>query len=158
MHNFQTRLLHALFTCPAFLLLFFTGTARATLGEPASSLESNRAALKAVHKSTTTHGVYTIHEDTSDGTRIRQYISSSGVVFAVAWNGVSHPDLASLLGNYNDDYRQVLRSTPRKPGKRHVQLRGSRVVVEKWGHMRNLQGRAYAPSLLPSAVNIDEIR
>lgn len=158
MHNFQPRLLRALFTCQAFLLIFFTGLAHATLGEPESSLDSNRAALKAVHKSTTTRSTYTVHEDASDGASVRQYISSSGVVFAVAWNGVSHPDLASLLGNYYDDYRKVLRSTLRKPGRRHVQLRGSRVVVEKWGHMRNLQGRAYAPALLPSGVNINEIR
>ena len=33
-----------------------------------------------------------------------------------------------------------------------------RVVVEKWGHMRNLQGRAYAPALLPPGVSSDEIR
>lgn len=158
MHHFQKRWLNALFTCAAVLLLFFADSAWATLGEPVSSLESNRTALKSIHKSTSTHGAYTIQEDTSDGTIIRQYISSSGVVFAIAWNGVSHPDLANLLGNYDDDYRQVLRSTPRKPGKRHVQLRGNRVVVEKWGHMRNLQGRAYAPVLLPSGVNIDEIR
>jgi hypothetical protein len=142
----------------AFLLPLVAGTSRATLGEPVNSLESNRATLKALHKSTSARGIYTVYEDVADGVTVRQFVSPDGMVFAVAWDGVSHPDLASLLGNYYDDYRQLLRSTPRKPGKRQLQLRGSRVIVEKWGHMRNLQGRAYAPALLPRGVDIDEIR
>jgi hypothetical protein len=37
-------------------------------------------------------------------------------------------------------------------------LKANNVVVEKWGHMRNLQGRAYAPALMPQGVSVDEIR
>jgi len=37
-------------------------------------------------------------------------------------------------------------------------VRTDRVVVEKWGNMRNLQGRAYAPALIPPGVSIDEIK
>ncbi len=154
----QKRHLHILFACSLFLQFCPAGSALATLGEPASSIEQNRASLRSVHKSSATHGVYTIQEDISDAAGIRQYISSSGVVFAVAWSGVSHPDLSSLLGTYFKEYSQALRSRPRTPGRRHVQIRGSRVVVEKWGHMRNLQGRAYVPGLLPDGVNLDEIR
>ena len=158
MQHFPEARLYALFICLTLVLLFFTGAAHATLGESISSLESNRAALKAVQKSITTRNTYTVHEDSSDGANVRQYVSSDGIVFAVAWNGVSHPDLASLLGKYYDDYSQVQQKTPRQRGKRHVQVRGSRVIVERWGHMRNLQGRAYAPALLPGEVNLDEIR
>jgi hypothetical protein len=144
--------------CQALLLAVSAGTARATLGEPISSLEANRVALKSVRKSSTAHGTYTVHEDVSDGATIRQYVSSSGVVFAVAWDGVSHPDLAALLGTYTEEYRQVQRTTSRKPGTRRAQLRGSRVVVERWGHMRNLHGRAYATDIFPGEVSLDEIR
>ena len=158
MHLSQKRWQHALISCWVLLALnFFEDTAIATLGEPLSSLDSNRAVLKAVHKSTVIIGVYAIHEDISESGRIRQYVSSNGIVFAVAWNGVSHPDLANLLGSYYDDYNQVQRNMPRRPGNRHALLRGNRVVVEKWGHMRNLQGRAYAPTLLPIGVTTDEI-
>jgi len=45
-----------------------------------------------------------------------------------------------------------------KPGRRHVQVKTDGVVVEKWGHMRNMQGRAYAPALIPKGVNVDEIK
>jgi hypothetical protein len=46
----------------------------------------------------------------------------------------------------------------RQPGRRHVTVKTDSVVVEKWGHMRNLQGRAYAPALIPKGVNVDEIK
>ncbi len=133
-------------------------SALATLGEPLSSLDSNRTALKTVRKSVTTRTAYSIHEDVSDGSAIRQYVTQNGIVFALAWNGVSHPDLTSLLGNYDDDYRTALRSELRKKGQRHLAVHGSRVIVEKWGHMRNLQGRAYDPALIPNGVNINEIQ
>jgi hypothetical protein len=147
------------YTVSSFLaVLVIPYAALATLGEPLSSLDSNRTALKAVKKSVTKRTAYSIHEYVSDGSTTRQYATQDGIVFALAWNGVSHPDLASLLGNYDDDYRKALRSGQRKKGQRHFAVHGSRVIVEKWGHMRNLQGRAYDPALMPNGVNINEIQ
>ena len=134
------------------------GQALATLGEPAASVESDRKALSAGERVTSARAGYTVQEVVSDANSVREYISPAGIVFAIAWNGLTHPDLAPLLGAYVGEYRQALRQTPRKPGRRSLQVKGNRVVVEKWGHMRNLQGRAYAPALIPSGVNVDEIK
>ena len=68
------------------------------------------------------------------------------------------PDLTLLLGSYTGEYQAAVKQTPRKHGRRFSQVRTDRIVVEKWGHMRNLQGRAYAPELIPSGVSIDEIK
>jgi hypothetical protein len=132
--------------------------ARATLGEPVASVDSDRKALSATQRVTTPHTAYTVQEVVSDANMVREYISPAGIVFAIAWNGLTHPDLAPLLGSYAGEYRQAQRQTPRKPGRRSLQVKGNRVVVEKWGHMRNLQGRAYAPALIPSGVSVDEIK
>ncbi len=43
-------------------------------------------------------------------------------------------------------------------GRKRQQLTTDNIVVEKWGHMRNLQGRAYVPGLVPAGVSIDEIK
>ncbi len=128
------------------------------LGEPASSVTSDSKALAAVHRATTSHSGYTVQEMVSATTTVREYVSPDGIVFAVAWNGISNPDLSQLLGSYAADYHQALQQTRRIAGQRHLQVKADRVVVEKWGHMRNLQGRAYAPALLPKGVNVDEIR
>ncbi len=132
---------------------------RATLGESADSVSSDRIALSAENRTATTRKSFTVQEFESNGTFVREYISPSGIVFAVAWNGLTYPDLTPLLGSYAGEYKAALRQTPRRPGiiRRHA-VRTEGVVVEKWGHMRNLQGRAYAPSLIPPGVSIEEIK
>ena len=132
--------------------------AQATLGESADSVESDRNALSAARGATTTSPGYTVHEVRSETTTVREYVSLSGVVFGIAWNGLTHPDLTPLLGSYTYEYQKALGQVPRQPGRRHVQVKTDRVVVEKYGHMRNLQGRAYAPALIPQGVSVDEIK
>lgn len=146
--------------CLAFAIsiFIFARQAGATLGGTASSVTSDRTALSAVHRATTSRTAYTIQEFTSDSTTVREYVSSSGVVFAIVWNGRVHPDLTKLLGSYDDAYQTALKQTVRKRGLRRQQVQTDQVVVEKWGHMRNLQGRAYAPALIPSGVTINEIK
>jgi hypothetical protein len=144
--------------CFSAAVLAVAQRAQATLGESVDSVAKDRTALSAVQRSAKILSGYTVHEVESDSTSVREYSSPSGVVFGIAWNGLIHPDLNQLLGSYGNDYREGLQKTPRHPGRRHHQVNTERVVVEKWGHMRNLQGRAYAPSLIPPGVRVDEIK
>jgi hypothetical protein len=130
----------------------------AALGEPADSVAQDRKAMSAARGAATVHTDYTVQEVVSDSVTVREYISPAGIVFAIAWNGLTHPDLTPLLGSYAGEYAAAVRHTQRKPGRRHVQFKTDRIVVEKWGHMRNLQGRAYAADLIPPGVSIDEIK
>ena len=133
--------------------------AQAGLGESTDSVASDRKALSAAKRATTTYNAYTVHEFASDASTVREYVSPSGIVFGIAWNGLAYPDLTPLLGPYNSEYQRALRQEPRKPGlRRYHAVRTDGVVVEKWGNMRNLQGRAYAPTLIPPGVSIDEIK
>ncbi len=154
------RRLDALF--PALVLfaaiLAAAQPTQATLGEPVDSVTSDQKALSAALGAKTARTGYTVQEVVSDSVRVREYISPSGVVFGIAWNGLIHPDLSPLLGSYAGEYREALRQTPRKPGRRSSKVKTNRLVVEKWGHMRNLQGRAYAPALIPPGVSVDEIK
>ncbi len=152
--------------CSSFLLflallasvLIAAQPCRAALGGTADSVESDRAALSAVHAATTVRNFYTVKEIDYGGTAVREYISSAGVVFAIAWNGIRHPDLTTLLGAYAGSYRQARQNAPRQPGMRHLSVKADGAVIEKWGHVRALQGRAYAPDLIPGGVTLDEIK
>lgn len=131
----------------------------ATLGGSADSIESDRQALSAVQRPVTVRNGYTVQEVESDATAVREYVSPAGVVFAIAWHGRVHPDLSQLLGSYEGEYREALSQVPRQKGnRRSLQVKTPRIVVEKWGHMRDQRGRAYVPSLVPSGVSVDEIR
>lgn len=144
-------------TCAALFLL--AAPALATLGGPLSSVEADRIMLSASQGAVTAQGTYTVYEMTSSAFTVREYVSASGVVFALAWNGLVAPDLTALLGTYAGEYQQALSNTPRQPGRRNSSVvRAARVVVEQWGHMRSMQGRAYAPDLIPQGVGLDEIR
>ena len=132
--------------------------AHAVLGGSADTITADRKALQAVQRATTSHKGYTVEEVVSDATAVREYVSSSGVVFGIAWNGYVHPDLTQLLGSYWNAYSAARQKATRKFGRKRQQIATDSVVVEKWGHMRNLRGRAYVPSLVPAGVSIDEIK
>jgi hypothetical protein len=140
------------------LLLMLTTPALATLGEKATSIAKDRKALSAVKRGTTAYEKYSVQEMASDASTVREYVNADGIVFAVAWNGMSHPNLTSLLGSYANDYSAAKRQQPRKHGQKRSMVQGEKVVVETGGHMRDLRGRAYLPSLLPEGVNLYEIK
>lgn len=134
------------------------GPLYAALGGSVESVESNRRILSAAPSAETVRDRYTIHEIQYDETTVREYVSPSGVVFGLAWNGYVHPDLTQLLGPYFGEYEEARQRTPRTHGRARSEVKAKGVIVQKWGHMRNLQGRAYAPELVPPGVSIDEIR
>ena len=142
----------------SLVLVLTAQRAQAALGETRDSVESDREKLTAVRGVVTDHRDYTVHEIKTASTALREYVTPAGVVFAIAWNGLVHPDLTELLGSYAEEYREALRKSPRKHGRRHLRVKSDRVVVEKWGHIRDLKGRAYAPDLIPAGVSIDAIK
>ncbi len=151
--------LHILLLCLGLstFVLATTGRVEAALGESTGSVSSDMKALSAVRGNATTYKGYSVQEINSASVTVREYISPSGVVFGVAWNGLIRPDLTQLLGSYAVEYRQVLRRTPRARGRRSLRIKTDNIVVEQWGHMRNLRGRAYVPALIPPGVSVYEI-
>jgi len=151
---------YVLFFCLGILaaILAAVHVAQAALGESADSVMSDLNALSAMQGAAIIHTGYTVQEITSASVTVREYISPSGVVFGIAWNGLIHPDLTPLLGSYAGEYHQALLKSPRKPGSRFSRVKTDVIVVEKWGHMRNLRGRAYVLALIPPGVIVDEIK
>ncbi|MGC9977131.1 MAG: DUF2844 domain-containing protein [Thermodesulfovibrionales bacterium] len=156
----KRRKLYALWIALGLLVAFQATAPRvqATLGGSIESVDSDGKALSAARRAATVRNGYSVREINSDSVAVREYVSPSGVVFGIAWNGLIHPDLAQLLGSYAGAYQEALQRTPREPDRRRLRVKTDQIVVEKWGHMRNLQGRAYAPALIPKGVSIDEIR
>lgn len=141
-------------------LTFCCDRAGATLGEPAASVARDSKAFSGTLLKSTNRSNYRIQSIASgtSTTTVREFVAPTGVVFAVAWNGLVHPDLKVLLGSYDPEYRKALSRIRRQPGRQHSKVVSDRLVVETWGHMRNLQGRAYLPGMLPEGVSPDEIR
>jgi hypothetical protein len=155
----KTRKLSGLLICLGLSFAFLlVQQAYATLGESVDSIETNMKTLSAARSSTITSSKYSVHVFQTETITVREYVSPSGIVFGIAWNGLTYPDLTPLLGSYASEHQKAASHIKRQPGHKYVKVESDNVVVEKWGHMRNLQGRAYAPALIPQGVTTDEIK
>jgi len=103
---------------------------------------------------------YTVHEiNAPTGIIVREYVSASGKVFGVAWQGPWPPDMRQVLANYFDTYRQASQAQANShPGRRPVVIDQPDLVVQSGGHMRSFIGRAYVPALLPAGVTAETIQ
>ena len=137
--------------------LLVSSSAFAALGQDVSSVQSDGVHMKAA-VSVLPGQSYSVHEmRASTGTRVREFVSPAGHVFAVSWQGSSIPDLRQLLGQYFDQYVQAAQTTPRVQ-RRVVHIEAGDLVFESGGHMRFIVGRAYLRDKLPNGVKADAIR
>lgn len=109
--------------------------------------------------STARSSLYTLHEvQLENGTTVREYATPAGLVFALAWRGPVLPDLSALLGDYFDTFKVETDQTRTRASRGSpVNIERDGLVVRSNGRMRNFFGHAYAPSLVPAGVNINDV-
>ncbi len=101
--------------------------------------------------------LYSVQElQAPSGTIVREFISPSGVVFAVAWRGPRLPDLRQTLGSYFEPYQSALRA--KHVGHAHGVVELPDLIVHSGGHQRAFIGQAYLPALLPPGVALGDLR
>jgi hypothetical protein len=129
-------------------------TAHATLGGDSASVEANRQALGGeLRVEKLPYGErYTMLLPM--GIVIRQYLSPSGAVYAVTWNGPRMPNLSELFGKYAEQYSH--RDRP-KGERHHMAFGGNDFMMRASGHMRTFSGRAWVPSLVPPGIDLDSV-
>ena len=140
----------------ALLMLLAAVPLWAALGEPEQSIQADREHMSGQVKRTILAN-YTLHEITApDGRKVREFVTPSGTVFGVAWEGPTMPDLSQLLGSYFSLFLQAAASPTRRHGPLVVEA-GSLVVVSG-GHQRAFRGHAYIKDLIPAGVSKDVIQ
>lgn len=124
----------------------------------ASSLAVMRDASSA--SASTATPSYMIRETTlGNGTVVREYISTAGSVFGIAWSGPQMPDIASLLGSYFPQYVAGLNARRAALGSRGPGIvDDSGLVVRSGGHMGAFSGQAWLPPALPAGVSGTDIQ
>lgn len=129
--------------------------ARASLGGDSASVEADRLQLRATgaaRQTASPSGGYTVQEIVlPSGTRVRQYVSNAGVVFAVSWSGPFMPDLRQLLGPHFAAL-VAAQASGGHAGQRFIGVHQSGLVIESGGHPRSFAGRAYLPGAMPAGV------
>ena len=130
----------------------------ASLGGDVSSVEADRAHMRASIQVNSTAG-YDVHAMQSPaGTVVSEYVSPAGQVFAVAWHGPFPPDLQQVLGSRFQQYTAALQAQERHFGHRPLNIQVPGLVIQTGGHMRAYFGRVYIPEQLPPNVKAEQIR
>jgi hypothetical protein len=144
----------------ALVIVALPVSALAALGGNAASVDADRVRMQGALLRIVRVDTYTLHEvQSSSGTTIREYVSSSGTVFAVAWQGPWLPNLRQILGPYFDQYQLAVQMAQGGRRARGVlTISQPDLVVQMSGHPRAFAGRAYVPRLTPLGVQADVIR
>lgn len=101
---------------------------------------------------------YEVRTRQENAVEIKEYVSRDGFVFAVSWRGVAEPNLSELLGSYFAEYDRGFRANrPSQRTRKSIVVESEQVVVKRFGHMRDLRGVAWVPSLVPAQVNVEEL-
>jgi len=141
-------------------ILIVPSSAEATLGGNVASVDADRVHVEGALMRIVRNDAYALHEIRSaSGTMIREYVNSSGTVFAVAWQGPWLPDLRQVLGDHFDHYQSSMRARQRARKTRgSIAIDEPGLVAQVSGHPRAFSGRVYVPALLPQGVQLEAIR
>ncbi|HZT78348.1 MAG TPA: DUF2844 domain-containing protein [Vicinamibacterales bacterium] len=132
----------------------------AALGGTASSVDADRVKMQGALLRIQSAQSYTLHEiQSAAGISVREYVSSSGDVFGVAWSGPAMPDLQQVLGTYFTAYQQAVQEARRtRRARGPIAIDTGDLVVQVSGHMRSFTGRAYVKHLMPPTVDPSAVR
>ena len=168
----MTKLSHTAASAFVGIALLFVGAephpAHAALGENSASVAADAVIFEANGVRHTPRSAlnapaltaYSVEQMTTpSGIAVNEYVGPDGRVFAVTWRGRRPPDLATLLGAYFTQYQHAASAGGLTAhGLHHASVRGSEVMVETAGHMRDMWGRAFLPAMLPHGVEQSEIQ
>lgn len=141
----------------ALIFVLCAPAARAELGGSVSSIQADQEHMKGTVRITPTTS-FTIHEiKTPSGTVVREFVSPTGTVFGVAWEGPWMPDLRQLLGPYFDQFVKGAQENKRQ-GRGPLLIQANGLVVQTGGHARSFFGRAYLVPSMPQNVSVEDIK
>lgn len=126
------------------------GQAHATLGGNVASIQANQEHLGA-QRSVEKLAQGERHElRLNDHLTVQEYVSPSGVVYAITWKGHGRPNFGELFGSYASELENPAARNHRRTGHHQLRLSGSDFELRSSGHNRMSSGRAWVPSLLPA--------
>jgi len=130
--------------------------AQAALGEDADSVTTDQVRLQAKLQLVQNED-HTVHElQLPTGGRVRQFVGTTGKVFAVSWSGDWRPDLSALMGKHYDRFLAAMKGRPKGRGPVRIEIPG--LVVVMGGHQRAFFGHAYLTDLVPKGFHPEDIR
>ncbi|MEO5971459.1 MAG: DUF2844 domain-containing protein [Bdellovibrionia bacterium] len=137
--------------------IFITSLSFASLGQRENSIKRDGLEIHARISERFSQSLYQVYTLTSDMNEVRQYLDNQGIVFAVTWRGINHPDLSKLLGEFFRGYAAADAEVSGSRDQPIKRINTEEIVVEKGGHMGAVRGKAYLSKSVPAGVEIDSL-
>ncbi|BBU27288.1 hypothetical protein BTHE68_10220 [Burkholderia sp. THE68] len=151
----KIRIPHYTAAALAILAIGTTTSVHAQLGASGRAASASRSDV--MHRAQS--GLVRYHETTdAHGIVVREYIDSSGDVYAVSWRGPAMPDVQTLLGTYFETFRQGANASVGEAGLHTARVAQGDLVVENRVRLREFSGRAWLAGDLPPGVNTTDIQ
>jgi hypothetical protein len=125
--------------------LLIPSISRAELGGNAASVLAEQKEFGSLLTTDTKNGTTVYIQTLASGTILKEFLSSTGVVYAVSWSGPSLPNLQIILGSYFKNYLAAL-----KQSRGSIFSTTENVVIQSSGMMGAFQGFAFLPKQAPS--------
>jgi len=133
-------------------------SAWAVLGEPEASVATDQRFFRGSEREEA-HTGYKVHQITAkDGAVVREFVSPTGMIFEIAWQGTQIPNLEQLLGSHMAELQTGLSSKTPRHTRGPVVLHTDQLVFVSAGRLRSFHGYAYVPGLVPANVAPEAIR
>ena len=137
---------------------FWSQIVYSELGATTDSVRADQVRFKASRLETSGPGMITHEIKLQDGSGIKEYVNSSGVVFAVSWRTRLKPNLQTLLGA---QYAMQIASTKSVLGvansRAQQSVRLPNLVLHQAGRVNAFAGLAYVPALVPEGINAENL-
>jgi hypothetical protein len=143
----------------ALIGIALTHPAQAALGGSVDSVSADVHAMRGQLVSTPMVQ-YDVHQIIAGSLTINEYVTRSGQVFAITWQGPTPPNLQQLLGQYFSRFQSAAATAHQNSPGIHRQLVLSEpdLVIQASGRLRAFHGIAYLPALVPAGVSISELQ
>lgn len=152
--TFQFSSERAARACALLMCLWCAGgAAQAHLGGTQASIQADGIAWEAPAVAVRGARFTVFSHATPEGVKVRQFVSTTGLVFAVAWDGPLLPDMERLLGGHFALYQNAMQQRTRS-----VRVNTPSLSLESGGMMRAFVGRAYLPDQLPAGVSAADLQ
>lgn len=131
-----------------FLMGLMPSISHAELGGNPDSVLTEQKEFNSQLTTNSQNGLMILIQTLPSGTIVKQYASSTDVIFAVSWSGPSLPNLQTLFGNYFKDYLAAI-----KQSRGVISINTEGLIIQSAGMMGAFQGYALLPKQAPSGFN-----
>ena len=146
--NTQRFIFNSLF----ILGLATSGACRAELGGTTASILAEQKQFNSQLTSTQQNGYSLYTQTLSSGTSFLEYVSPSGIVFAISWSGPTLPNIQAILGSYYGNYLSAAQQS-----RRSIYTSSDSLVIQSTGMMGAFQGFAFLPKQAPAGFTANNL-